>query len=286
MKADLVAPERLVNLKTIVGLDAIKFSEGSWHIGATARLSQAADAVSEKPALTCLQEALVDAASPQIRHMATLGGNLVQQPRCWYYRSKDVPCWRKGGQRCFAVQGDNMYHTILGRSPCNAVHPSDPAVALLALDALVKIVSERETRIVMLGEFYRLPTRENRRDNILVQDELITEIIIPEAGEGTSSKYVKIAERSSWDFALVSAAACLLMEGGVVQKARIVLGGVAPIPWHASDAEEALTGKALTDVVIVDAAQAATTGARPMTHNDYKLALIQGAVRQALESFL
>jgi xanthine dehydrogenase YagS FAD-binding subunit len=286
MKADLVAPERLVNLKTIDGLDTIRASDDGWHIGAITSLSKVADAVTGQPALACLREALVDAASPQIRHMATLGGNLVQHPRCWYYRNKDVPCWRKEGQRCFAVQGDNTYHTILGRSPCNAVHPSDPAVALLALDASVMLVRVGESRLVSLGEFYRLPKRDNRSDHILAKDELITEVVIPEAADGTRSAYVKIAERSSWDFALVSAAACLTMADGIVQKARIALGGVASIPWLALEAGEELTGKVLSDEVIAVAAEAATTGARPMTHNGYKVDLVKGAVRQALESFL
>jgi xanthine dehydrogenase YagS FAD-binding subunit len=286
MKADLTTPERLVNLKTIEGLDAIRTDDDGWHIGATARLSQVADAVTEQPELVCLQEAIVSAASPQLRHMGTLAGNLLQQPRCWYFRNRTVPCWRKGGLRCYAVQGDNTYHTILGRSPCNAVHPSDPAVALLALDASVKIVSERESRIVTLGDFYSLPTRDNRNGNILAQDELITEIIIPEAGEGTRSKYVKIAERSSWDFSLVSVAVCLTMLGDIIQKAHIVLGGVASMPWRAADAETTLTGKALSETVMDATAEAAVAGARPMTHNGYKVDLVKGAVQQVLMRFM
>ena len=282
MKSDLAAPERLVNLKTVEGLDGVRHDDDGWHVGATARLSQAAEVVAEDPALTCLREALVSAASPQLRHMATLAGNLVQEPRCWYYRNPEVPCWRKGGQRCFAVQGDNTFHTILGRSPCNAVHPSDPAVALLALDASIEIVSMGASRQVPLGEFYRLPTRENRNDHILRQDELITEVVIPEAAEGARSTYVKIAERSSWDFALVSVAACLTVVDGIVERARIALGGVAPMPWRATEAEQALTGGALSDDVIAAAADAAVTDARPMTHNGYKVDLVKGAVRQAL----
>ena len=283
MKSDLAAPERLVNLKTVEGLDGVRHDDDGWHVGATARLSQAAEVVAEDPALTCLHEALVSAASPQLRHMATLAGNLVQEPRCWYYRNPEVPCWRKGGQRCFAVQGDNTFHTILGRSPCNAVHPSDPAVALLALDASVTVVSGEGTRGIPLSEFYRLPTRENRNDHILRQDELITEVIIPEAAEGTRSVYVKIAERSSWDFALVSVAACLTLVDGTVEQARIALGGVAPMPWRAAEAEAALTGQALSDEAIDAAAEAAVAGARPMTHNGYKVDLVKGAARQALE---
>jgi xanthine dehydrogenase YagS FAD-binding subunit len=287
MKADLAAPERLVNLKTLADLAEVRADDAGWHIGATARLSQVAqvmaEALGEQPALACLHAALVGAASPQLRHMATLGGNLVQQPRCWYYRNPNVPCWRKGGQRCFAVQGNNVHHTILGRSPCNAVHPSDPAVALLALDASVTIVGADASRQVPLGEFYRLPTRERRHDHSLAWDELITEVLVPNAAEGTRGVYVKISERSAWDFALVSVAACVTMAGDTVQRARLALGGVAPRPWRASEAEAALAGQPLTDAAIEAAAQAATIDARPMAHNAYKVDLVHGAVRQALE---
>ncbi len=286
MKSDLASPERLVNLKTIDGLDAVRGADDGWHIGATARLSQVAIFSAGEPALTCLHEALVSAASPQLRHMATLAGNLLQQPRCWYYRNKAVPCWRKGGQRCFAVQGDNTYHTILGRSPCHAVHPSDPAVALLTLDASVLVTRVRESRMVSLDAFYSLPTRDNRNDHSLALDELITEVIIPKAAEGTRSTYVKVAERSSWDFALVSVAVSLTTVDGIVQKARIVLGGVAQIPWRASEAEAVLTGKALSEAEIDAAAQAATSGAHPMMHNAYKVDLVKGAVQQALERLM
>jgi xanthine dehydrogenase YagS FAD-binding subunit len=282
MKAELAAPEQLVNLKAIEGLDAIRAADDGWQIGATARLAQVAEAVAGDPALTCLREALVGAASPQLRHMATLAGNLVQQPRCWYYRNPDVPCWRKGGQRCFAVQGDNTYHTILGRSPCNAVHPSDPAVALLALEASVVLESVGASRKVGLNDLYRLPTRDNRNDHSLAHDELITEVSIPKAAAGTRSTYVKVAERSAWDFALVSAAVVLTVVDGVVEQARVALGGVAPMPWRAPEAEAALTGKALLDETIGASAHAAIADARPMSHNGYKVDLVKGAVREAL----
>ncbi len=231
---------------------------------------------------------LVGRPTPRVDGVARVTGQAVYT-RDWYYRNPEVPCWRKGGrasdggQRCFAVQGESTYHTILGRSPCNAVHPSDPAVALLALDASVTVVSGEGTRGVSLGEFYRLPTNGNRNDHLLRQDELITEVIIPEAAEGTRSAYVKIAERSSWDFALVSVAACLTLVDGTVEQARIALGGVAPMPWRAVEAEAALTGQALSDEAMDAAAEAAVAGARPMAHNGYKVDLVKGAVRQALE---
>jgi xanthine dehydrogenase YagS FAD-binding subunit len=156
-------------------------------------------------------------------------------------------------------------------------------VALLALDASVTIVGADASRQVPLGEFYRLPTRERRHDHSLAWDELITEVLVPNAAEGTRGVYVKISERSAWDFALVSVAACVTMAGDTVQRARLALGGVAPRPWRASEAEAALAGQPLTDAAIEAAAQAATIDARPMAHNAYKVDLVHGAVRQALE---
>jgi xanthine dehydrogenase YagS FAD-binding subunit len=226
----------------------------------------------------------VQSASPQIRHMATVAGNLVQQPRCWYFRNELVPCWRKGGKRCFAVRGENKYHTILGKGPCHAVHPSDPAVALLALGGSVEIAGPAGQRTVPLGDLYRLPTQDARQDTVLALDELITGVFVPTPPPGSTSTYVKIAERESWDFALVSVAVRLTFSGKVVQEARVVLGGVAPVPWSGLDAERSLVGKPLSSKVIQQAAESATAGAHPLRQNDYKIGLVQGAVRQALHA--
>jgi xanthine dehydrogenase YagS FAD-binding subunit len=286
MKQGLAAPERLVNLKTIPGLDRVQETAEGWRVGSMVRLSQLAahPSIGQRAELACLVEALQRAASPQIRHMAALGGNLLQQPRCWYFRNKLTPCWRKGGQRCFAVRGENKYHTILGRGPCQAVHPSDPAVALLALDASVVIAGPAGERTLPLADLYRLPDRESRRATVLALDELITEILIPAPPAGSRSAYVKVAERPAWDFALVSAAVRLTVSGDVVEEARVALGGVAPAPWRALEAEGALAGKPLAPEVIAEAAEAATAGARPLEHNGYKVDLVRGVVRQALRS--
>ena len=284
MKEGLIAPQRLVNLKTIPGLDQVQEGDDGLHIGALVSLSQLAahPSISQRQELACLYESIVQSASPQIRHMATVAGNLVQQPRCWYFRNRLVPCWRKGGQRCFAVRGENKHHTILGKGPCRAVHPSDPAVALLALGSSVEIAGSRGQRMVPLGDFYRLPTRDARQDTVLALDELITRIPVPMPPVGSRSSYVKIAERGSWDFALVSVAVQLAFSGEVVQEARVVLGGVAPMPWPAVEAEQSLVGKPLSPEVLEQAVAAATVGARPLQQNGYKIDLVQGAVRQAL----
>jgi xanthine dehydrogenase YagS FAD-binding subunit len=242
----------------------------------------AAPSISGSPELAALYGAILNSASPQLRHMATIGGNLLQKPRCWYYRNKLTHCWRKGGRMCYAYRGQNKYHVILNGGPCYAVHPSDPAVALLALDAGVTLVGPQGTRSLTLDEFFHKPGRESRNATTLGADELITEISVPAPAEGSRSAYVKVAERAAWDFALGSAAARLTMADDVVQEARLCLGGVANVPWRAEAAEDVLAGGELSDEAIERAATAATTEAKPLEHNAYKVDLIQGAIREVL----
>jgi xanthine dehydrogenase YagS FAD-binding subunit len=290
MKEDLVAPERLVNIKSIPGLTHVTKKEDGWHLGALLTLSELAGnaEVNADPALTCLVQATVQSASPQLRNMATLGGNLVQKPRCWYFRNREVPCWRKGGRRCFAFQGLNTYHTIFGPGPCYAVHPSDPAVALLALEASVQVVGPRDRKTLPLGDFYTRATPDRARANgyhpvtVLEPDEMVTEVLIPTPLEGVRTAYAKAMERGTWDFALVSAAVALVAPDDVVDDVRIALGGVATAPWRSEAAEAALKGKEITEETIAEAAEAAVEEARPLEHNGYKVDLVKGLLRQAL----
>jgi xanthine dehydrogenase YagS FAD-binding subunit len=286
VKEELAAPERLVNLKTIDGLDRIEPQGDGWDVGATVRLAELAafSAVVERDDLACLREAIGQTASPQLRHMATIGGNLLQKPRCWYFRNKLTHCWLKGGPRCFAVRGENKYHAILGRGGCQAVHASDPAVALVALDATLTVAGPDATRMLSLADLFQQPQKDARSQTTLRPFELITHVLIPRPLPGTRSTYVKIAERTTWDFALVAAAVRLTLAGGVVQDARVVLGGVGPMPWRAPEAEQALLGDRLDPSVVERAAQTATAGARPLAQNEYKVTLAQGAVRQALRN--
>jgi xanthine dehydrogenase YagS FAD-binding subunit len=286
IKDGLVAPARLVDLKRLPGLDQVQERAGRLHAGALIRLSDllAEPSIAGRPGLACLHEALLRTASPQLRHMATLGGNLLQRPRCWYFRNKLTHCLRKGGRQCFAFRGENKYHAILGGGPCYIVHPSDPAVALLALDASVVVAGPRGQRTVPLSEFYLLPKQDAQAETALAADELLTEAIVPAPAQHAKSAYVKVAERQAWDFALVSAAVQLTLDGDVVSSARVALGGVAPVPWRARAAEGALVGQTLDEETIARAAQAATDGARPLAENAYKVELAQGVVRQALYS--
>lgn len=290
MKDGLVEPEKLVNLKTIPGLDGIALRSDGWHIGALTTLAAlgAHPGWGAEDAMAGLVAAVEGAASPQLRHMATLGGNLVQRPRCWYFRNREIPCWRKGGRRCFAFRGENKVHSIFGGGPCYAVHPSDPAVALLALDAAVLVVGPRDRREVSLEAFYQLPVRDRQYEDgyhpvtILAANELIAEVVIPRPERGARSVYVKATERGAWDFALVSVAISIVRSGTVVEKARIAMGGVAPIPWRAGEAEAALANQTITAEVIEQVAAAAVAGARPLQQNAYKVDLVKGVVRQAL----
>jgi len=288
LKEALIAPSRVVDIKRIPSLSDIEEREDGWHIGALTTLARltAHRAISRLPELALFYQALRETASPQIRHAATLGGNLLQRPRCWYFRNALTHCLRKGGQRCFAFRGENRYHAILGGGPCYIVHPSDPAVALLALDASVTIQDQERSRSVPLADFYLLPKQNAHHETDLAPQELLTEILIPRPAPGTRGAYVKIAEHGARDFGLVSAAVQLSTSEDVVTAARVVLGGVAPVPWRSQEAEEALLGSALNPNTIDRAAHASTDGARPLAQNAYKVDLAQGVVRQALQGLV
>ena len=284
MKSGLATPKQLVNLKTLEELSGVHVGTDGWRIGALTTLSALAEdpALTGRPEVACLTEAVLASASPQLRHMATLGGNLLQKPRCWYYRNPLTRCWRKGGQTCYAFRGRNKYHVILEGGPCYAVHPSDPAVALLAMDATVTLVGPDGSREIPLAEMYRLPSRQSRENTALAAEELITEITVPMPPDGVRSAYVKVAERATWDFALVSVAVQIRQQDGVVERARIALGGVATIPWLAEAAEEALVGRPLSEETIGQAAAAAVQDAKPLADNGYKVELVQSLIRQAV----
>lgn len=285
MKDYIVTPSRLISLRTIPNLGKIEWdAKKGTTLGALVTLTQIhenKDMASRYPVLT---EAIAVSAMPQIRNAATIGGNLCQRPRCWYYRDEDTHCLKKGGAKCFAVEGENQYHAIFGGGPCHIVHPSDPAPALLALGASVVISGDGgKTRTVALDDFFQLPTRNLYRENVLEQNELITHIVIPAPAAGTKSAYVKEREKDSYDWALSSAAVTVTRDGsGKVTAARVVLGGVAPVPWRAKEAETALTGKTLTPATIAAAATAAVANAKPMSKNGYKVPLTEVVVKRAL----
>jgi len=223
-------------------------------------------------------------ATPQIRNAGTVGGNLCQRPRCWYYRLAEYPCLKKGGSICYAKDGANKYNAILGGGPSYIVHPSDLAPMLMALGASLRIASPNGERVVSLDKFFTLPKQNIERENVLEPNEIVTQIIVPQPVAGAKSTYLKFKERETQDFALVSTAVALTAKNGVISGCRVVLGGVAPIPWRSVEAEKVLMGKKLTPQLAQAAAAAALKPANPLQDNAYKVPLATTIVRRAILS--
>lgn len=283
LKEGLIAPERLVNLKANTALKYLRFSAADGlKIGALTTLSEleAHAAVRERyPMLTAAVRVI---ASPQIRNMATVGGNLCQRPRCWYYRNDALDCARKGGPICYAVSGENQYHAILGGHLCFIVHPSDLAPALIAHDARITYAGPGGRKTIPLAEFFLGPEKDITRETVLEPNEVVEEISVPTPAANARGVYLKVRERSTWDFSTLSVAALVEMDGGVCRRARVVLGAVAPVPWPAPEADKVLAGARITPAVARQAAEAALRGARPMSHNAYKIPLAKNLVRRAI----
>jgi len=286
IKEGVVEPELVIDLKTIPGLSSIQKDKDSVRIGALTTIADLAADAMIKQDYPGLSEAAGSLATPQLRNVGTVGGNLCQRPRCWYYRDAQMVCRKKGGSQCFASKGRNKYHAIFGGRICHIVYPSDLAPMLIALDAQVTIGSPRGDRSLPLAEFYSLPEKNVRRENVLAPDELVREVKIPPAKKGTRSAYVKLKERETWDFALVSAAVRGTVSGGGLGDAAVVLGGVAPIPWPLGKTVAAIKGKSLSAGVIKEALRADLEEARPLEENGYKLPLIEAAVTRALLSLI
>jgi len=284
MKDYTSRPVRVVNLKNIRGLNQIKVSGRGLTIGALVTLSELEEHADVRKSFPGLVEAAHSIATPQIRNLGTVGGNLCQRPRCWYFRLEEVSCLKKGGSECYAVSGENKYNAIIGGGPSYIVHPSDLAPMLLALGASVTVVGAKGKRSIPLDKFFTLPSEGNiRRENVLKNEEIITEIVVPSSPVAAHSTYLKFKERESLDFALASAAVAVqLGDNREVKDARIVLGGVAPIPWRVPAAEKFVTGKSLTPEVLAETAKIALAEAKPLEKNAYKVPLTQTLVRRAL----
>jgi xanthine dehydrogenase YagS FAD-binding subunit len=274
--------EKVVSLSNIKDLGGIRdTADGGLRIGAMTTITEVAESEIIRQRYTGLAQAAGEVASPQLRNQGTLGGNLCQRPRCWYFRG-EFECAKKGGGECFAVNGENHYHCIFGGSVCFIVHPSDTAPALVALGASVKIAGRGGERTLPLEEFYVLPEDDHEKETVLEPGEIVTEVLLPPKGEGWQSSYRKVRERGSWDFALASVALALRSEGGRVREANIVLGGVAPKPWRSKPAEEALIGKRIDEGRARRVGEAAIEDAEPLDYNAYKIPLVKGVVEEAL----
>ena len=285
MKDYVTRPVRVVNLKGIRGLDKIEGDgKKGLRVGALVTLAQVEDHAVIRRDFPGLAEAAHSVATQQIRNLGTVGGNLCQRPRCWYYRLEEAVCIKKGGSECFAATGENKYNAILGGGPSWIVHPSDLAPMLVALGASVNVTGSEGRRTIPLEKFFTLPNEGSiRRENVLKNDEIITEVVVPASPFAARSTYLKFKERESLDFALSSVAAAVELGADKrVRQARIVLGGVAPVPWRVLKAEESLKGKALDAEALAGAARLALEGAEPLSKNAYKVPLTQTLVRRAL----
>jgi xanthine dehydrogenase YagS FAD-binding subunit len=284
MREHIFDVKTVVSLSGLPGLRGIKEgADGGLMIGALTTLTEIAENPAIQKRFTALSDAANAAASPQLRNQGTLGGNLGQKPRCWYYRG-EFDCLRKGGDFCYAINGENAFHCIFGGdNMCYIVHPSDPAPALAALKAEARIIGPEGSRTMPVGELHVRPASDPTRETWLEPGELIVAIQIPAPADGTKSAYRKVRARRSWDFALAGGAFVLTMDGDTVKDARVVLSGVATVPWRSEPVEKAIIGKALNEETISAAAEAAVEGAEPLSQNGYKVPLLKGVVREELE---
>jgi xanthine dehydrogenase YagS FAD-binding subunit len=283
MKDNLASPARLVSIRHLAELQGVRASGNGLRIGAATLLADIVEHPMVQERTPLLAMAAGKIGTPQIRNMGTIGGNLCQRPRCWYYRN-NFPCYKHGGNTCFSAAGENDYHAILQGGPSFIVHPSDAAPALVALGATARISNGSRERTVPMDKFFVTPREDVRRENVLLPNEILAAIDVPHAPAGSKAIYIKEMVREVWDFALCSVAAMVTVKDGIVTDARIVLGGVAPIPYRAAKAEAALTGKPLNEASAAAAGVAAVDGARPLAKNAYKVPLTQAVVKRALLS--
>ena len=281
VKERLAAPDVLVRLKVIDGLDQVKAEKDGVMIGGQTTL----DAISRHDLLrqkyAVLAEAAQDVATPQIRNVATIAGNVCQRPWCWYYRN-GFKCFKAGGNTCYSANGENEFHAIFGGGPSYIVHPSDTAAALVALDATFTIAGASGRRFVKAAEFFTLPTVNASRENVLADGEILESMTLP-GRPGARSAYHKVMDREAWTHAVVSSAVVLDMNGAVCRSARVVLGGVAPIPWRLPEVEKMLAGQRITSELAAKAGEAAVSSARPLAKNGYKVPLTRNLVARAIQ---
>lgn len=285
MKQGVERPGTLIDINPLPLGEISELPDGGLRLGALARNSDTAAHPLVRSRYPVLAQAILSGASAQLRNMATDGGNLLQRTRCYYfYDPAYAECnKRKPGSGCAAIKGFNRIHAILGASAeCIATHPSDMCVALAALDATVQVRSRSSERTIRFADFHRLPGKTPQLDTNLKPDELIVSIDLPKSPYAAHSHYLKVRDRASYAFALVSVAAALELDGGTIRSARIALGGVAHKPWRAEEAEHFLTGKSATEATYQAAAKLVTVGAKTYEHNAFKVPMAQQTVVRAL----
>jgi xanthine dehydrogenase YagS FAD-binding subunit len=282
LKSGVAAPALVVDLEKVAGLGGIAKDKGGLRIGAMTRVVELAGDAAAAAEYPSLKEAALSLATPQLRNAGTVGGNLCQRPRCWYYRDPQVVCRKKGGLNCFAYQGRNKYHAIFGGSGCFIVFPSDLAPALISLGAQATIGTAKGDKTMPLGEFYAGPDVDVTRETVLAKGQFLKSVWVPAPKPGQKAAYVKLKERATWDFALVSAAVAGVVKDGAFTEIAVVLGGVAPVPWRLRKAEDALRGRPIAKAAIRQAADEALKDAVPLRENGYKADLVRAALERAV----
>jgi xanthine dehydrogenase YagS FAD-binding subunit len=283
MKDYIHQPDRLVNVKNALESIITATPDGGLKIGAAMKIIDLAenhDVAAKYPAVVA---AAGEIGTPQIRNAGTVGGNINQRPRCWYFRNEEFVCFKKGGNRCFAPTGENQYHAIFGnKGPSHIVHPSNLAVPFVAYGARFRGLGPNGAREIPASEYFTMPTPQNvQTENVLGDDELLTHVMLPPPGNVKSGFY-EVRYKESHDWPLAFAAVVLTVSGNTIMSARVVLGAVAPVPWRSEDAERALVGKPLNDATAADAAAAAVKGAEPLSRNGYKVQIAKTAVKRAI----
>jgi len=274
-------PAQIIDLTTIPELSGIKAGADGFHIGANTTLTDLVEHPELSAKVPLLSQAAVSIASPLIRNFGTVGGNINQRPRCWFFRGENFACYKKGGDFCYAVTGDNRYHAIIGGELCYIVHPSDTATALLALNAQATVAGPNGPRTVNFDDYFHGPREDVLTENVLKSNEVMTEVFVPTPAVGAKMAWNKLKDRQVYDFALVSVAAVFTLDGGNWKDGRITLGGVSPVPYRATVVENALKGKDIKATVKSAAAQLRTV-ARPMSLNAYKIDLAQGLIERTI----
>jgi xanthine dehydrogenase YagS FAD-binding subunit len=286
LKSGVAGPDIVIDIQGIEALAGVVRDKDGLRIGPMTRVA----ALAEDPAVArdypILKEAALSLATPQLRNSGTVGGNLCQRPRCWYYRDPEVVCRKKGGSSCFAYRGRNKYHAIMGGSGCFIVYPSDLAPALISLGAKVTVGSARSDKAMPLEDFYKPPSVDVAKENVLAKDEFLKDIRIPAPKPGQKGTYIKLKERGTWDFAVASAAVTGVVGGGAFSEISIIAGGLAPIPWRMKTAEDLLRGKPVTEALVRQAADEALKAATPLAENAYKKDLAAVAIRRAVLALL